>query len=200
MTADKIIENAKVEVRKIVDGGKKVVSSQVVIARYTAAMAVNFTDWIGKTIPWIRHEIAYCALVDNLRCEAGQDHVGMLLRFATFSESMPTRENYAYIHDEVANIRKLFAEPATAGLSGVALCATLEVTSEVFIPDLADRAVDLGCADLTYTNVHGEADAEHGRALLKAVEAEATMGFHDAGYFIENAAQRAVALISRIYT
>lgn len=198
MTAKELISNAKEQVREIVENSRT--DSQTVIARYTAAVAVNFTDWIGKTIPWARHETAHHALVDNLRCEAVQDHVKMLLNFAMFSKAMPDREDYAHTYLEVANIRKLFAEPSTAGLSGVALCAVLENTSEIFIPDLARRAKELGCTDFTYTNVHGEADVEHSNAFLKATEAEETMGYRNAEYFVKDAAELAVALIARIYT
>lgn len=197
MTAQELISNAKERVRWIVENSKT--DSRTVIARYTAAVAVNFTDWIGKTIPWARHETAYHALVDNLRCEASQDHVGMLLRFAAHSKAMPDHKDYAHTYDEVASIRKLFAEPATAGLSGVALCAVLENTSEIFIPDLARRAKELGCTDFTYTNVHGEADAEHSDAFLRATEAEETMGYRSAEYFVNDAAEQAIALIARIY-
>ncbi len=197
MIAKELISNAKEQVREVVENSKT--DSRTIIARYTAAVAVNFTDWIGKTIPWARHETTYHALVDNLRCEVVQDHVKMLLNFATLSKAMPEREDYAYIYDEVANIRKLFAEPATAGISGVALCTVLENTSDIFIPDLAKRAKELGCTDFTYTNVHGEADVEHSEAFLKAMEEEETMGYLNAEYFIKDASEQAVALIARIY-
>lgn len=197
MTTKELISNAKVRVKEIVGNCKT--DSHTVIARYTAAVAVNFTDWIGKTIPWARHETAYHVLVDNLRCESVQDHVKMLLDFAALSNAMPDCRDYDATKYEVANIRKLFADPTAAGLSGVALCAVLENTSEIFIPDLAKRAKELGCADFTYTDMHGEADVEHSDAFLKATEAEETMGYRNAEYFIKDATELAVALIARIY-
>ena len=197
MKTKKFISNAKNEVGRIIAHSK--VDSRTIIARYTAAVAVNFTDWIGKTIPWARHETARHALVDNLRCEAVHDHVRMLLNFAALSKAMPDREDYAHTYDEVTDIRKLFAEPTTAGLSGVALCAVLENTSEIFIPDLARRAKECGCTDFEYTNVHGEADVEHSDAFLRATEAEQTMGYRNPEYFVRDATELAVALIARIY-
>lgn len=197
MTVNELISKAKTQVEEIVSNSK--VDSRTVIARYTAAIAVNFTDWIGKTIPWARHETARHALVDNLRCESVQDHVGMLLRFAALSKALPSREEFAHTDEEVSAIRKLFAEPATSGLSGVALCAVLENTSEIFIPDLARRAKECGCTDFTYTDVHGEADVEHSNAFTKATEAEQTMGYRDPEFFITGAMEAAVNLIARIY-
>lgn len=198
MEINKLISNAKTQVREIV--GSSRADSRVIIARYTAAVAVNFTDWIGKTIPWVRHETAYHTLVDNLRCEASNDHIGMLMRLAAQSKAMPDNDDYDYIYEEVVNIRKLFADPTTAGISGITLCTILENTSEIFIPDLAQRATKRGCTDLTYTDVHGEADVEHSEAFLRAIVAEATMGYRNADYFINDAEEQAVALIRRIYS
>ncbi len=191
------IEKSKAEVESIVNGSTT--DARTVIARYTAAVAVNFTDWIGKTIPWARHETAYHALVDNLRCEAAEDHVGMLLRFAELSDAVPAREDFAHTTREVEAIRKLFADSAQSGLNGVALCAVLENTSEIFIPDLARRAMECGCSDLIYTDVHGEADVEHSDAFLDAAEAEMTMRYPDASASVAQATRVAVDLIARIY-
>lgn len=197
MNVDELISSAKTQVREIVSNSNT--DSRTVIARYTAAVAVNFTDWIGKTIPWVRHEVARYALVDNLRCESVNDHVGMLQRFAAFSNAVPSHPDYAYTSEEVAAIRKLFAEPKTAGLSGVVLCAVLENTSEIFILDLARRARERGSTDFTYTDVHGEADIEHSTAFAKATEAEMTMGYSDVDFHLIAAMDCAVRLIAKIY-
>jgi hypothetical protein len=193
----KSIEEAKKKVSKIVN--ESTVDSKIVIARYTAAVAVNFTDWIGKTLPWVRHEVAYCALVDNMRCESVNDHVGMLLNFATLSNAMPGIDHYEYVSNEVAAIRAIFSDVATSGLAGVALCAVLENTSEVFIPDLAKRAKNLGCTDFTYTDVHGEADIEHSEAFTKATVAELEMGYVNGEKIIQRSVDLGTALIEKIY-
>ncbi len=194
-----IIGDSKHEVDSIVCGSTK--DNHSVIATYTAAVAVNFTDWIGKTLPWARHELARYALTDNLRCEAVQDHVGMLLNFAFYSDATPEAEHYQHVRGAVFEIRQLFADPKTAGLSGVALCAVLENTSEIFIPDLAKRAKECGCKDFTYTDVHGIADVEHSDAFTKATIAELTMdyGLHDEQIVLK-AATLAVNLIRAIYS
>lgn len=191
------IERAKARVKEIVAGCST--DSHTVIARYTAAIAVNFTDWIGKTAPWVRHEVAYCALVDNLRCESEQDHVEMLLRFAELSQALPNQGDCAHMKDEVAAVRRLFKNPATAGLSGLALLAILENTSEEFILDLARRAKLCGCTDFTYTDVHGVADAEHSEAFLVATQAERTMGYENDVMLVTQASDAAINLIAKIY-
>jgi len=177
MTVNEHISKAKSQIEKIVRKCKT--DSRTIIARYTAAVAVNFTDWIGKTIPWVRHEISYHTLVDNLRCESANDHVGMLLRFAKLCNALPESDDFAQTYEEVSAIRHLFAEPATAGLAGVVLCAVLENVSEIFIPDLAGRAKSCGCTNFEYTDVHGEADIKHSKAFIDAVEAELTMGYRE---------------------
>ena len=196
-TVSHYIEKARRRVREIVASCET--DSRTVIARYTAAVAVNFTDWIGKTIPWARHELAVHALVDNLRCEAEEDHVGMLLRFAECSGALPGREDYAHTANEVAAIRQLFADTSNAGFLGVALCAILENTSEIFIPDLARRAEECGCDDLTYTEKHGVADITHSEAFSIAWAAEMTMGYKNPMEEAKISAHAAVGLIARIY-
>lgn len=88
MTTKQFISNAKAEVREMIL--RSDVDSRTIIARYTAAVAVNFTDWIGKTIPWARHETARHALVDNLRCESVHDHVKMPLNLRSHSSPAST--------------------------------------------------------------------------------------------------------------
>ena len=88
--------------------GNSKASDRDVLARYTAATAVNFTDWVGKTIPWVRHELSRQVLIDNLRCETVDDHVGMLLNFATLSGAMPERADYAHVEDDLKNVRSIF--------------------------------------------------------------------------------------------
>ena len=174
-------------------------ASVTVISRYTAAIAVNFTDWMGKTLPWARHPYAQFVLKDNLCCEATEDHVGMLHKFAHDCGALPRYQHHQWTHVEVTHIRRLLADPVSAGLAGVALCAILETASESFIPDLAERAAECGCRDLTYTNTHGAADIEHSRAFLKALELESRMGYQDPQFTIRCAADFAADLFEKIY-
>ncbi len=183
---EQLISQAKGEIQEAIHGYHG--NAQTIIGRYTAAIAVNFTDWIGKSIPWVRHETAYHALVDNLRCEASQDHVGMLLRFASLSDASPDRGAYIHTYDEVAAIRKLFAEPVTARPSLASHFARpLRACRRSSSPDLALRAKQCGCTDFTYTDIHGEADAAHSGAFVNATEAERTMGYRDPDHFIARA-------------
>lgn len=171
------------------------------IAKYTAAFAVNFTDWIGKTHPWVRSPEARFALDDNLRCEQKQDHVGMLLRFTTQCKAVPEREHYDAVAREVADIRDLFKDVRVAGLTGLVLLAILENTSEVFIPRLEDWARSMGCTDLEYTSVHGEADVEHSDTLLKALEVEVDMmKSDDIDFLLANPTELAISLLIKIFT
>jgi hypothetical protein len=171
------------------------------IAKYTAAFAVNFTDWIGKTRPWVRSPEARFALDDNQRCEQEQDHVGMLLRFAMQCDATPEREHYDAVAQKVADIRGLFKDVRAAGLTGLVLLAILENTSMVFIPQLERWAREVGCTDLEYTSVHGEADAEHSNALLKASEVEVDMmKSDDVDFLLANPTELAVNLLIKIFS
>jgi len=169
----KKVNDLSVNIRAIVSNSSA--SPRDVLARYTAAFAVNFTDWIGKTIPWVRHERARFVLIDNLRCEMEDDHIDMLWKFSRSCGAQPDGKDYAWTFNSVAKIRTLFSQASLAGIHGLSLCTLLENVSREFIPDLATRASDLGCANFMYTDAHGEADVKHGEALLVALFEEMKM-------------------------
>ncbi len=188
------IDQAKQDVRRIVESSQG--NARGVISLYTAAFAVNFTDWLGKTYPWVRHERSRFALADNIRCESVEDHVGMLLNFARSCRVTP---GFGALDPQLRDIRMLFVNPVDAGLKGLALCTILECTSTVFIPDLERRAQELGCTDFTYTRVHGEADAEHSRAFVEALSSEITMGYENPNHSIDKALAATIELLRSIY-
>lgn len=171
--------------------------ARTIIARYTGAFAVNFTDWIGKTLPWTRHERAQFALKDNLRCEQSEDHVGILLEFAFYAK---VEGDPSATQEIIKEIRNAFRSTKTAALFGTALLATLEVMSVDFIPVLEDMGRDLGLEadNLEYTRVHGAADVAHADALTEALIAEA--GEHPYPELIlTDGVELAVTLIEKIF-
>lgn len=172
---------------------------QKIIRRYTAAVASNFVAWLGMTIPWVRHEASQHALVDNLRCELSEDHTSMLLSFAEACRALPETEDYRHVAKWLASVRALFRDPVSAGLGGLALVATLEHTSRLFIPDLKVQALSCGCPDFTYTDCHGGADAKHASDLVLALESEMGMGYHREGDKVIEGILAAGNLISCIY-
>lgn len=196
---DRLIREAVEKVRGFVKRADEYDNPKLFIARYVAAVALNFTDWIGKTYPWARHEIAQCALKDNLRCEQSQDHVGLLLDFAKQAGAQATVEDFDYVSEQVAAIRKLLGKVEDAGFTGLVILAVLENASEVFIPVLEEMGRMLGVTDLTYTQVHGEADVEHSDAFVVALKAEWTMGYKDHESLAYNATHAAVEFLRRIF-
>src|SRR6185503_914166 len=94
---DEHIRKAREAVSGFVKTAEEYPNPRFIIARYTAAIAVNFTDWMGKTCPWARHELAQHALKDNLRCEQADNHAGMLLNFAAQANAMPSEEHYMHV-------------------------------------------------------------------------------------------------------
>lgn len=196
---DRLIAEAREEVRSFVKPADQYREPKLVIARYTAAIAVNFTDWLGKTYPWARHEIAQYALKDNLRCEQSQDHVGMLLNFTKGAGVRVMAEDFEWVAEPVEAIRKLLGRVCDAGFTGLAILAILENTSQVFIPVLEEMGKTLGVTDLTYTRVHGEADVEHSDAFIKALRAEWTMGHRDTQALACDALDAVLGLLHRIF-
>lgn len=99
---------------------------------------------------------------------------------------------------KVTVIRNLLSDTLNAGLTGLVILSVLEKTSEIFIPVLEDMGKSLGVTDLTYTQVHGEADAKHSEAFICALKAELAIGYHY-DTLTRSAADAAVGLLQRIF-
>lgn len=168
-----------------------------ILAIYNAGVAVNFTDWIGKTMRRAQSKIGLKALGENLDCEMEDEHVEMLNHFSAQCGAMPGQNDYRYIAENARLIRALFRDRATAGLAGMTVLALLENTSEIFIPVLAAMGKRLDVKDFTYTDVHGAADVEHSQALAKALDEELhyyTLNRRDRQPSGEEIVERATAL------
>jgi hypothetical protein len=196
---DRLILEACEKVRGFVKRADEYNNPKQIIARYVAAVAGNFIGLIGMTYPWVRHEGAQHALKDNLRCEQGHDHIGMLHDFAKQAGVTATTEDFDYVAGHLKAIRNLMSYVADAGLIGLVFLAVLESTSVVFIPVLEDIGKKLDVTDLTYTKVHGEADAKHSAALVAALKAEWTMGYCYHEGHVKNAIGVVVEFLRRIF-
>lgn len=172
----------------------------ILIGRYTAAIAAEFQVWLGATYAFARHEETQYVLKDNIRCEMADNHIGMLHRFAAASKATPTCNDREWVEPVLENIRQMFRDVGSVGLFGTALLATLENTSDIFIPILERAAVFNECTNLTYPNTHGEADAKHSEAFRRAMESErsANYGF-DAYGIMALGANYGTDLVLRIF-
>ena len=198
VNVDNVILEAQEQVSKIIRCSNA--RHRDVIARYHAVMAVNFTDWMGKTIPWVESSDALVVLKDNIQCEIEEDHIGMLDRFAQYSGAMPDKEDYFFVQECVVKIRNLLKDSTTRGLAGITLCAVLENTSLRFIPDIAVRAKTLGSNDLGYTDSHGKADIKHAKFMRDAMMYELMVGYKDDKKIVKDATDAAIFCIDTIYT
>ncbi len=171
--------------------------SQIVIARYAAAISGNFQQWLAIT--FARDVEANSIVLSNLSCEGLEDHRGMLLEFAKSCNAKPRNEDRDHSEHEVQVIFDLFANKATRGLHGVALGAVLENTSKIFIPDLEKRARQCGCTDFTYIEKHGEADIKHSDEFSRALELEMAAGYENRWAIAQYARSAAQQLIIKIY-
>ncbi len=146
-----------------------------IIKRYTAAIEGNFLSWMGGASISARSIVSRFAADENLWVELKDDHPSMLRNFAKCCQAEPDSQDFQHVHNEVMKIRNLVGE--LSGLKNITLMATLENTSVAFIPWLVELAKKLGCKDLTYTDVHGEADIEHADQFLEALTDEQSLGY-----------------------
>ncbi len=181
-------------------GGTKEIPARTAIRLYTAAIAVNFTDWMGKTFPWVCSNEAASALQENMQCEQEDDHVGMLIAFAGSVHCLPEECDYAIVAKDVSRIRDRMRNTDTAGLCGLVLMTILENLSELFIPVLERIAINIGTPDLTYTKAHGAADIAHSAAFTAALECEfATGKYQGADHLIADTTELTLNLLRTIF-
>ncbi len=198
---DELMLEAKASVTDIVKNSNGQTSQ--VIARYTAAFAVNFTDWIGRTLVWVGDDYAWSALNENLKCEVQENHTKLLFDFAELSYSVPKSKDYKAVASTISDIRESLSCSRTGSLFGIALLATLENTSEIFIPDLAKKAEGLGCKNLKYTDTREVSDFEYRDQLIQALKKESELlkvSEEDIKFYARSGMKRAQKLLLIIYS
>ncbi len=166
------MERAKAELR---DRLKRlelisIVEAKDIIGRYTAAVEGNFVPWMTAALVYAKSPSGRYAAKENLEVEISDNHQGMLRDFATSANAEPSLEHYQTVQEEITSMRKLIGKGN--GLEALTVMATLENTSSIFIPYLADLAKKRGSTNLQYTNIHGEADKEHAQQFIWAIEDE----------------------------
>jgi len=168
------------------------------IKRYTAAIEGNFLVWMGGASISARSVVSKFAADENLWVEIRDDHPSMLRNFAKCAKAEPDAEDFQYVHSEVMKVRNLVGE--LSGVKNIALMAVLENTSASFIPYLAGLAKKLGCNDLTYTDVHGEADIEHANQFLEALSDEVKLGYQNAEKEVDDTLALTLSLLKKIFS
>ena len=138
-------------------------TARKIVSVYTLAIEPNFIPWMIQSYCYLDEGRARSALLRNINEEINQDHPEMLKRFAKECGAVYSFENRMVASSAAADVWKLFAGGDEIKMLTVA--TVFENTSSIFIPYLADLGKKLGCNDFTYTNIHGEADVEHAKAL-----------------------------------
>jgi hypothetical protein len=142
-----------------------------IMARYTAVLEGNFIYWMTGTYLSVRSPEAQSIIADNLREEVGDNHPGMLRRFAVAAHAAPSEPDRMAVDRELQNVRAFVAR--LSGVKLVLMMAFFEGFIARFMSYLADLATRQGSAEQEYTNVHGMCDVAHTEDLFRAFEAEA---------------------------
>lgn len=138
-----------------------------IIGTYRVAIEPNFIPWMIQAYQHSKNEKARKVIGQNIYDEITQDHPKMLRDFAQSCGVSLTESHYQKASKPVLDMWDLFSK--NDGLMNLSVAATLENTSLLFVPYLAEMGKKLGCKDFKYTNVHGEADIEHARDLLEGL-------------------------------
>jgi hypothetical protein len=141
-----------------------------IMARYTAVLEGNFIYWMTGTYLAVQSPEARSIIVDNLREEVGDNHPGMLRRFAVAAHATPSEPDRLAVDRELQNVRAFVAR--LSGVKLVLMMAFFEGFIARFMSYLADLATRQGSAEQEYTEVHGLCDIAHTQDLFRAFEAE----------------------------
>jgi hypothetical protein len=144
--------------------------ARAIIGRYTTAVAGHFTSWMGATAVSAKSELGRHAASENLEIEFKENHVALLFDFAGSAQALPNWDDHSHVRPVVMSVYDMVSD--MSGLRNLALMATLESTSTVFIPWLEELAHKCNGRDFRYTQMHGVADIAHAEQFVRAVEAE----------------------------
>lgn len=152
---------------------------------------------MGATVITTRSVQARYASAENLWVEIKDDHAGMLHEFAKMANALPGEKDYTSVELAVSEVRSLVS--GMSGLKNLTLMATLESTSAIFIPWLAEIAKRCGSKNFKYTDVHGVADIEHAEQFIWALEYE-KMEYESADLEIKNTIDLTKKFLLSIFT
>ncbi len=191
---ERVTEQVKIRLKPV-----EVVSveeAREIIGRYTAAIEGNFVPWMGAAVIYAKSPQGEYAAKENLDVEIRQNHQGMLREFAKNANAEPSLEHYQAVDEVVSSMRNLMGRGN--GLEALTVMATLENTSGGFIPYLAELAKKRGSTNLYYTNIHGEADVDHARQFVWAVEHE-MRHYMGADKFVDDTIEATCKYLDKIF-
>lgn len=207
MTAEEqinaILDRASERIRVMLTPIKKSIKnmsdkeSKDIIARYSAAIEGNFVPWLAAGVIQARSIQGRYACAENLEVEISQKHQEMLRYFYVTANAEPDTSHFRAVSSAVSSVRCEIARGR--GLETLALLATLEMTSSIFIPVLGVLAKQRNhLSDLTYVEVHGSADTHHAAQLRWALKYEAKYQ-DEQGFYAGEGCKAAVCLLQAIF-
>lgn len=167
--AEEQIVMAKERIQRVLVPPNRLSINQIrnIIGNYRIAIEPNFISWMQQAYNAASSEIAREVIRENIQDEVLQDHPKMLRQFSKSAGVVITPKHYVAVAQPVLKMWDLLGDGN--GITNVAVAATLENTSLVFIPYLAEIGKRAGCSDFAYTDVHGEADIEHAQKLYSGL-------------------------------
>lgn len=192
-------------IKYLIDESKNIIGAsalddRTILGRYGAYGIDSFTNMMGWSLANARNELTRYTIEENLRCEKEQDHPGLLYHLLREANAAPTEADIAYMEAIMCQLRDYQRQTKTIGLFGTLHFTMIENTSLVFVPDIGERAKRRGAKDLTYINIHGDADAAHATAFIQASMSEASMGYENYQKIAHHAAKLMIDILKRIYT
>ena len=142
-----------------------------IIAKYWCFVELlSFWSVMWYAYFWVKSEIGKEALSDNLDCEGKENHQMMLNVFLEECDAVYDKQTSQYMREVLKpawSVLQKYANQESA-FAHIVFLTLAENTSLEFVPRLAQWAAKLWCKNMTYTDVHGEADIKHAQLFEKA--------------------------------
>ena len=163
---------SKASVQKFLRKPEELTTEQAkgIVGTYRLAIEPNFIPWMKLAERTVDNGKARELIAQNIRDEIKDNHPLMLRQFAKNCGVHINDDDYDRALEPVVNMWRLFAEDSS--IMNLAVAATLENTSLVFVPYLAELGKKLGCQDFQYTEKHGQADVKHADELAEGLVEE----------------------------
>jgi len=167
-----------------------------ILTRYTAVLEGNFIYWMTGAYLAVKSEAARAIILENLHEEVRDCHPGMLRRFATAAQAVPTDLDAMAVYEELTQVRLFIGR--LSGVPIVVMMAFFEGFIQKFMEFLAELAAGQGSVEREYTDVHGVCDVAHTAGLFRAMAEEMAISPTEPGTNLFEGVDLLSALIHRI--
>ena len=171
--------------------------AKTLIKRQVAAFEGNFVVWLSSILITAKADKTKKEAFKNLREELEGNHAGLLRNFAKSGNALPDKEDFDFLENEVAEVRKLISE--MSGLKNLVLLTVLEDTAPNCMAVLQKAAKLIDASDTAYADMHYELDVQHSKDFKDSLYEEVQQ-YESPESAVDEATDKALNLLKKIWS